>query len=157
MNENLRNRLEHLAKIKLADDGTGIFRISAEGLKAIKEIAEEAADTLEDLENKLNLYRQNKVNLYRQQKISSGIPTTKLIKFETMVFPAYNHNTKEWEYLPAKPGGVVFINPDRVKYVAAAPTGEAVYLHFGGGTENDDSVFLRQSLESVVETLEEEA
>lgn len=148
MNENLRYRLEHLAKIKLTDDGTGIFRISAEGLKAIKEIAEEAADTLEDLENKLNLYRQ--------RKILSGIHTTKLIKFETMVFPAYNHNTKEWEYLPAKPGGVVFINPNRVEYVAAAPTGEAVYLHFGGGTENDDSVFLRQSLESVVEALEGE-
>ena len=149
MNESLRDRLEQLAKIKLMDDGEGIFSISAEGLEAIKEIAEEAADTLEDIENKLNLYRQ--------RKISSGIPTTKLIKFETMAFPAYNHNTKEWEYLPAKPGGVVFINPDRVEYVGAVPTGEAVYLHFGGGTENDDSVFLRQSLESVVETLEEEA
>ena len=148
MDAKLRGRLEHLAKIKLTDDGTGIYRISAEGLEAIKEIAEEAADTLEDLENKLNMYRQ--------RKILSGIPTTKLVKFETMAFPTYNHNTKEWEYLPAKPGGVVFINPDRVEYVAAAPTGEAVYLHFGGGTENDDSVFLRQSLESVVETLEGE-
>lgn len=148
MNENLMGRLKHLAKIKLADDGTGIFRISAEGLKAIKEIAEEAADAMEDLENKLNLYRQ--------RKILSMIPTTKLIKFETMAFPSYNHNTKEWEYLPAKPGGVVFINPDRVEYVGAVPTGEAVYLHFGGGTENEDSVFLRQSLESVVEALEGE-
>lgn len=66
MNKNLRDRLKQLAKLRLTDNGTGIFRVSAEGMKIIQEIAEEAADTLEDLENKLNLYRQRKIRWLRR-------------------------------------------------------------------------------------------
>lgn len=74
----------------------------------------------------------------------------RLVKFETRVFPVYNRNTREWEYLPEKPDGVVFVNADRVQYVASAPNGEVVYLHFGGAAEEDNCVYLRQSLDSVV-------
>ena len=79
----------------------------------------------------------------------------RLVKFDTRVVAAYNFSTKEWEYLPAKPDGVVFINPDRVEYISPTPCGDVVYLHFGGASDEDNSVFLRQSLDSVVGLLEE--
>lgn len=50
MYENLAGRLKNLAKIKLDDNGMGNIPLSAEGFKAIKEIAEEAANAIEALE-----------------------------------------------------------------------------------------------------------
>lgn len=49
MYETLTGRLKNLAKIKLDDNGMGTIPLSAEGFKAIKEIAEEAADAIEEL------------------------------------------------------------------------------------------------------------
>ena len=57
MYENLRGRLKQLAKLKLTDDGMGIFRISAEGLEAIKGIADEAENAIEELWNEVKAHR----------------------------------------------------------------------------------------------------
>ena len=76
------------------------------------------------------------------------------VKFKTQVFACYNHTTKEWEYLAAKPDGLVYINPDAVKYVEQTPNGEVTCVLFGP-REGDDYVFLHQSIDSVVRALEE--
>lgn len=76
------------------------------------------------------------------------------VKFNTHVFAMYNHTGKEWEYLPAKPDGFVYINPDAVKYVQQTPNGEVTCVLFGP-KEGDDCVFLHQSIDSVVRALEE--
>ena len=78
----------------------------------------------------------------------------RFVKFKTQVFACYNHTTKEWEYLPAKPDGLVYINPDMVKYVGQTSNGEVTYVYLNPG-EGDDCVFLHQSIDSVVRALEE--
>lgn len=54
MYEDLRGRLEELAKIELHDDGMGVYRISAEGLEIIKGLAQEAEAAIEDLSEQIN-------------------------------------------------------------------------------------------------------
>lgn len=78
----------------------------------------------------------------------------RFVEFKTKVFACYNHTAKEWEYLPAKPDGLVYINPDMVKYIAPVPNGEVTCVFFGP-REGDDYVFLAQRIDSVVRALEE--
>lgn len=54
MYDDLRGRLKELAKIEPADDGMGIFRISAEGLEIIKGLATAAEAAIEDLSEQLS-------------------------------------------------------------------------------------------------------
>ncbi len=54
MYDDLRGRLKELAKIELADDGMGIFRISAEGLEIIKGLATAAEAVIEDLSEQIS-------------------------------------------------------------------------------------------------------
>lgn len=54
MYDDLRGRLKELAKIELADDGMGIFRISAEGLEIIKGLATAAEAAIEDLSEQIS-------------------------------------------------------------------------------------------------------
>ena len=54
MYEDLRGRLEELAKIELHDDGMGVYRISAEGLEVIKGLAQAAEAAIEDLSEQIN-------------------------------------------------------------------------------------------------------
>jgi hypothetical protein len=54
MYDDLRGRLKELAKIEPADDGMGIFRISAEGLEIIKGLASAAEAAIEDLSEQIS-------------------------------------------------------------------------------------------------------
>ena len=80
----------------------------------------------------------------------------RFVKFETQVFACSSNAIGEWEYLPAKPDGTVFINPDMVNYIAPTPNGEVVCVFFGP-KEGDDCVYLRQSLGSVASALTEKS
>lgn len=77
----------------------------------------------------------------------------KFVRFCTQVYGVY-HGDKGWEYYPAKPNGLVYINPDMVKYVGQTSNGEVTYVYLNPG-EGDDCVFLHQSIDSVVRALEE--
>ena len=54
MYDDLRGRLKELAKIEPADDGMGIFRLSAEGLEIIKGLATAAEAAIEDLSEQIS-------------------------------------------------------------------------------------------------------
>jgi hypothetical protein len=53
MYEDLRSRLEQLAKMEPHDNGMGIFLISAEGVNAIRGCVAEAADAIESMNMRL--------------------------------------------------------------------------------------------------------
>lgn len=78
----------------------------------------------------------------------------KFVRFCTQVYGVY-HGDKGWEYYPDKPDGLVYINPDAVKYVQQTPNGEVTSCVLFGPKEGDECVFLHQSIDSVVRALEE--
>lgn len=49
MYENIKSRLAELENLTVNDDGMGVVRISTEGIAAIKRIASDAYDAIDDL------------------------------------------------------------------------------------------------------------